>query len=731
MTKVARIQAENGANARVAGPHIGLEPPLWRASAHYYAFLSYSHKDEEMADWLHHELERFHVPRALAGKLTANGIIPKRLTPVFRDRHELAAAKDLGEEIEAALAASQYLLVLCSPDAAKSHWTNAEIETFKRTRPDGCVLAAIVAGDPFASDIKGHEGEECFPPALRQKFDRRGRPTGKRAEPLAADLRETGDGRRMGFLKLVAGMLGVGLDELVQRDAMRRQRRLAWLAAASLGGMVITSSLAIVALESRDEAREQRREAEGLVGFMLGDLRNKLEPIGQLDALGAVGSHALAYFEKQDKSELSDEALAQRSRALTLMGEISQRRGDLDGALLQYREAMAGTAEALRRNPENGDRIFDHAQNMFWVGALANQRHLTGQAEAAFRNYKQLAEKLVSLDPNKKEWRLEQIYADTNLGIILLEKGSYREASAIFQRSLPNIESLVAAEPANRAFQNQLSESLAYLSQARESEGALDEALVHRERQLALLEDQAARNGIDAPLKRKMLASHRALGRQFAQRGNVEQGLKHLTLSVTLADELASTEPQNTEWAEKRAGAYFDLGELQLSSGKADQAGASVRLACDIANRLAQRDPTVSAWRVTLSADCLNLKARLALAAGANEEARALAVRSVALAQAEETRSPSTDRRLRLADALLLRGEVARAMGDRALAMNAWAKANAVWPKGVEVIPQYLVTRALILDGLGRRDEANAIFSKLEGMGYRHPELAKQRRSAG
>ena len=57
---------------------------------------------------------------------------------------------------------------------------------------------------------------------------------------------------------------------------------------------------------------------------MLGDLRDKLEPIGRLDALDAVGARALAYFEKQDKTDLSDEALAQRSKALTLMGEIAR-----------------------------------------------------------------------------------------------------------------------------------------------------------------------------------------------------------------------------------------------------------------------------------------------------------------------------------------------------------------------------------------------------------------------
>ena len=74
-------------------------------------------------------------------------------------------------------------------DAAQSRWTNAEIERFKRTRPEGWVLAAIVGGEPFASDMPGREAEECFPPALRYKYDRRGRPTGKRAEPLAADFR--------------------------------------------------------------------------------------------------------------------------------------------------------------------------------------------------------------------------------------------------------------------------------------------------------------------------------------------------------------------------------------------------------------------------------------------------------------------------------------------------------------------------------------------------------------
>src|SRR3954463_7789471 len=325
MGKLARLTAEERAPG-TADARVRRVP---RLRTRYYAFLSYSHKDKELADWLHRELERFRVPNALAGKLTTNGVVPHRLTPIFRDEQDLSAGGELAQEIKAALAASQFLVVLCSPSAARSRWTNAEVEFFKRARPEGCVLAAVAAGEPFASDMPGREEEECFPPALRYKYDRRGHQTPKRAEPLAADFREAGEGRRLAFLKLVAGMLGVGLDELVQREQTRRHRRLAYLAAASLTGMAVTSTLAVTAIQARNEAREQRREAEGLVAFMLGDLKDKLEPIGRLDALDGVGSRVLAYYSKQNAGELSDDALLQRSSALSLMAQVANLRGDI------------------------------------------------------------------------------------------------------------------------------------------------------------------------------------------------------------------------------------------------------------------------------------------------------------------------------------------------------------------------------------------------------------------
>ena len=136
----------------------------------YYAFLSYSHANSEVADWLHDSLERFRTPASLAGRLTANGVMPKRLTPIFRDRHELPASDSLAGGIREALDGSRFLIVLCSPSAAASRWVNAEIDMFKRHRPDGCVLAAIVAGEPFASEVARPRGGRVPAPGPASKI---------------------------------------------------------------------------------------------------------------------------------------------------------------------------------------------------------------------------------------------------------------------------------------------------------------------------------------------------------------------------------------------------------------------------------------------------------------------------------------------------------------------------------------------------------------------------------
>jgi tetratricopeptide (TPR) repeat protein len=685
-----------------------------RPQARYFAFLSYSHKDEDLAEWLHSQLEQFRVPRALAGQLSEHGVIPKRLTPIFRDQHELAAADDLGEEIEEALANSRFLIVLCSPDAARSRWTNAELVTFKRTRPDGCVLAAIAAGEPFASEMPGREEEECFPPALKQKYDRRGHPTGKRAEPLAADLRDQGDGQRVGLMKLIAGMLGVGLDDLLQRETTRRQRRLAYLAAASLAGMAITSTLAITAIHARNEAREQRREAEGLVGFMLGDLKDKLEPIGRLDALDGVGSRVLAYYRKQDTSQLSDAALLQRSRALSLMGQVAFLRGNMSGATRFYQEAMSGTGEAVRRNPDDPQRLYDHAQNVFWIAYINDSQGNLRPAEAGMREYKKLATQMVALEPNNMKWRMEDEDADVNLGLVLYERRQFGAAVTRFSQAVGMIEALSTADPGNDQYQQNLAETLAWLADAEFASGHLDTAINVRQRHIAVLSRLISAPNSNVRYRQRLIPAEESLGKLYLMRGQSDLALQHLRAGVSAAEQLLPVEPGNTLWLNYAMSVRFALADALM--GTKQDGAAETEAGCAIAQRLFARDSRYAQWRLGMQI-CWTNRARLALAANRTDEALRNARQAVNTGMPDTTRS--MDGPAPAARAQLVLGDIQKSLGDSAAAAAAWQAGLAALPNGSSERPNELALHAAILQRLGRAAEAQPLIQRLRAMGYR------------
>ena len=680
----------------------------WR----YWAFLSYSHVDADAAQRLHRQLEIFRVPRQLVGAPHPLGTIPKRVIPVFRDRQELAASSDLGREIKEALGVARYMVVLCSPDAARSRWVDQEVRDFKRLHGEDRVLAAIVGGEPFAKD----EANECFPLSLRQKVDRKGKLTGRPAEPIAADLRDSGDGWHDGVLKLVAGMLDVGLDDLVQREQLRRQKRMTAIVGASLLGMAFTTGLSVVAINARDAARDERREAEGLAGFMLGDLRAELEPIGELDSLDKVAQRVLDYYDRRNKRDLTDDQLGQRSKALALLAEIALMRGDLNAASTYYAASMRGSAELIRRYPDDAQRLFDHAQSVFWVGDLASRRGQLDDAMAAFQTYAQLADRMVAIDPAKRDWQMEVQYAAVNVGFVQQRKRDYAAATRSFARALASIEKVAAAEPANQDYQKNLTEALAWLADAELAEGHLSDALSHRERQVAIL-DEASRRHRDVDYKERLFSARASLGHLLASTGSLGSAIEQLTASVAGGQGLLATEPGNLRWQQKVAAAQVDRALVLLAMNDVEGAARDSRAAYAIVSKLVATNKDDTGWQRLLTR-CLLAQSRVALRQASNLEAQALAARAVEVARMALKDDPVGAALVR-SEGLLLQGMAQARDGDRTGAQQAWSTALADWPKGIAESPREKALRAELLDALGQRNDARQIRRALAETGYR------------
>ena len=222
----------------------------------YWAFISYSHADEAWAKWLHKALETYRVPRRIAGTAGRFGPRPSRLLPIFRDRDELSSAGELGSVIEEALRESRYLIVICSPNSARSQWVDAEIRRYKARGRGDRVLALIVDGEPNAAD----PALECFPPALRRQVDARGELTDAPAEPLAADARPFADHKHGARLKLIAGLLGIGYDDLRQREKQRRF----WRRITTAAAVVVSVTLLAGLWQWREQQLAERARLERL-----------------------------------------------------------------------------------------------------------------------------------------------------------------------------------------------------------------------------------------------------------------------------------------------------------------------------------------------------------------------------------------------------------------------------------------------------------------------------------
>lgn len=228
----------------------------------YKAFISYRHvpRDKAAAKALHTQIERYTVPAIK--KHNSSHSIKKR--KVFRHDEELRITNDLPQSIHEALDASEYLIVICSPEAVDSLWIPREISYFLKHHSQDHVLTVVTAGEP------GH----MLPDLQARVAVERGYPI-ELSEPLFLDIRADNDHDRKQlikehFLKLAATLHGCAYDDLVMREQRRRRtqflQRLAVVVCffASIIAVLLWSNYQITGkneeLEQKNEQLQQQQE---------------------------------------------------------------------------------------------------------------------------------------------------------------------------------------------------------------------------------------------------------------------------------------------------------------------------------------------------------------------------------------------------------------------------------------------------------------------------------------
>ncbi|MBV5289353.1 MAG: toll/interleukin-1 receptor domain-containing protein [Pelodictyon phaeoclathratiforme] len=211
---------------------------------------------------------------------------------------------------------SQFLIVICSPDSAKSEWVEMEVSHFLTLRGHEFVIPVIIKGTPYAKDAV----DECLPLSLL------------RTEVDLLGISFAGQSKEQVLLKTVSALLDIKYDSLYDRHR-RRQRRQRMVAATVATVMfVIVLTAALFSIMQWNRAEQRRAEAEQLLNYLLLDLHPKLQQFGRLDILESVAEQSREYID-YISTDVRDPIDAIQAISLRRnMAEVYQSVGKLENA---------------------------------------------------------------------------------------------------------------------------------------------------------------------------------------------------------------------------------------------------------------------------------------------------------------------------------------------------------------------------------------------------------------
>lgn len=507
-------------------------------------------------------------------------------------------------------------------------------------------------------------------------------------------------------------------DHLAYRAAKFLRRNLLAVSAAALASLGLLIGAAVARNEAR-EAREQQEQAEGLIEFMLGNLRDRLKPVGRLDVLDAVGVKALEYYDRQPPARLGPASLGRVAQAEHLRGEIAEQRGSLKEASALFERAARRTAQQLARFPDDPQRVFEHAQSEYWVGYVALRRGDAAAAEQSFLAYRRLADRLLELEPGQPRPHAERAYAEMNLGVVYRNTGRRPEAERAFQAAA---QAWRAALPKQPRAALELANSLGFLANIRAAAGDYAGAIELQSEKLEALA-RMPRADVDQSARYLRANGLQEIARLELVRGQWPAALEGARGAVRAFEALVAYEPGKLDTVAEALGARLLLLDAQLGLGLTDEARLALpQVQADLRRLLAAEAGRLS-WSVVLQGWVLRVRAQLAASPAAVQAiTRELSVYLDGLAPAPPDKVTDARANRSVGGAAIALGDLLAEAGRSEAARERWRAARA-WlrPLAPSGEPAALALLAQAELRLGRLAEVRSLSDKLRESAYRHP----------
>lgn len=507
--------------------------------------------------------------------------------------------------------------------------------------------------------------------------------------------------------------------ELIEASGRRatRTKRFRGAALASIFILAMLSVvLALAATRADRIAQARRAQAEGLMGYMLGDLADKLRPLGRLDLLEGISDQAFAYLAdlRHGPGDATDQL--QRAQALQVIAEVRIARGNPERAIAALEASRRPLLHRLSEAPDDVAALKLLGANAFWLGKVRLDRNEWMRAERHFNEYLSASRRWRRLRPDDTEALVEESYALNSLGSLWLKRGEVQRAADAFIRSVDLKRRAMRQRPGDAVLRAELADSLSWAGTAQQRDGRLQDALAtYRQAasMIATLQDDPS-----AAVWRHRQAYALMHGAELHQAlGEADRAVAGFRGAAARLEQLVAQQPDNLAW--QRDWLYAQLQVESLLPGQPPRRSvATLDSLLDRARLLTTHDPDNAQW-LRLQASTGTLLAQALARAGQHERARERILRSLSalqVAYADEPDNVAT--REALANAWLA---AARIIPDDGIDQGACNEAaellrpSAGDSRDYRILVPWMHSQACV----GQRAAAATARQTLDSIGYR------------
>jgi tetratricopeptide (TPR) repeat protein len=393
------------------------------------------------------------------------------------------------------------------------------------------------------------------------------------------------------------------IGQLVRRWVRKHRVAVAVSAAAAivLAAIAVYSVVRIrdertTALRERAAAMDRQRDVESLLDFMLGDLYDRLEKTGDLQALDGSTEKIADYFARHPVAPGDRVGIRRRANLSVQLAAVAKAKGDLGAAEGRLREALAlaePAAAAAPEDPELEEALYvaleDLADVQLQRGQPAAAMTTIGRASAVARA---AAEKGGDVDWRRRVGNVLFLRARGHIATADAASAQHDldDALAVFR-------ALAAEEPTNRAVQRDVGRVLAKLAtmafEARDHRRAAELAA-----EVVLVFERLAASEPDQVLARTDLQhALQTLGRYQASAGQRAEARTALERAQALAERLLIDDAGRPQHMQSLAVIMSELASDRRADKDFDGALVFGRRALELVSRLTALDPSNQLWK--------------------------------------------------------------------------------------------------------------------------------------